>query len=170
MMVFTLYPTKLVTKILPYGDTMQILFLLYGMINIMQCYTTTLQTALWLSSMVSTGTSKRWQDHSIHTVKTYGMQSPTPLLLLVSFGIRSMLMNMVGRKWEMRWGETWCWRFVFVIWKNHVMLKWAILRARWWCQLCTNCMLKGNRNYGFLEVGSIETIGESFFLDISMLW
>ncbi len=29
--------------------------------------------------------------------------------------------------------------------------------------------LKVTEIYGFLEVGSIETIGESFFLDISML-
>jgi hypothetical protein len=75
MMVFTPYPSKPVTEILPRGDTMHFVSVVWYE----QHYAVLYYNVEKCSVTVFDGLNvdiRKWKDHIIHTVKTYGLQSP----------------------------------------------------------------------------------------------
>jgi hypothetical protein len=75
LMVFTPYPNNPVNVILPFGDKMHFVSVVWNR----QHYTVLYYDIEKCSVTVFDGLNqdiRKWQDHIIHTVKTYGLKPP----------------------------------------------------------------------------------------------
>jgi hypothetical protein len=75
MMVFCTYPKRQVMEILPYGNATHFVSIVFHK----QYYAVLYYNIANCSVTVFNGLNMdihKWQDHGIHTVKTYGLQSP----------------------------------------------------------------------------------------------
>ncbi len=75
MMVFTPYPNKPVNEILPYGSMTNFVSVVYNRQHFAVLYYDIDERTVTVFDGLNQKISK-WQDHIIHTVKTYGLKPP----------------------------------------------------------------------------------------------
>jgi hypothetical protein len=88
MMAFCTYPKRQVTEILPYGNATQFVSIVFHKQHYAVLYYNIANCSVNGFDGLNMDIQK-WQDHVIHTVKTYRYCSLETLLLIVSFGRRS---------------------------------------------------------------------------------
>jgi len=74
-MVFTPYPNKPVKEILPCGNTTHFVSVVWNRLNYAVLYYDIDECTVTVFDGLNQKISK-WQDHIIHTVKTYGLKPP----------------------------------------------------------------------------------------------
>jgi hypothetical protein len=75
MMVFCTYPKRQVTEILPYGDATHFVSVVFHEQHHALLYYNIANCSVTVFDGLNMDIQK-WQDHVVHTVKTYGLQSP----------------------------------------------------------------------------------------------
>jgi hypothetical protein len=75
MMVFCTHPKRQVTEILPYGNAMHFVSVVFHKQHYAVLYYNIANCSVTVFDGLNMDIQK-WQDHDIHTVKTFGLQSP----------------------------------------------------------------------------------------------
>jgi len=162
MMVFTPYPNKAVNEILPYGSTTHFVSVVYNRQHFaVLCYDI-YECTVTVFDGLNQKTSK-WQDHIIHTVKTYGLK---PSFSSATCKFREHVYIDVDecatkRRPSERRDMT-------------LEIRFDDLKEEPWLVKNEHSYVQGDgvscgpiaclkllEIYGFIQVGSIETIGES---------
>jgi len=75
LMMFTLYPNNPVNEILPHGDTTHFVSFVWNHLHYAVLYYNIDTRSVTVFDGLNQDIRK-WQDHIIHTVKTYGLKPP----------------------------------------------------------------------------------------------
>ena len=159
LLVYTPYPNKPVNEILPYGSTTHFVSVVWNKQQHAVLYYDIEKRSVTVFDGLNMDIRK-WKDHIIHTVKTYGLK---PLISSASCEFRNNVYDddciMKRTTLERR-------HMVFVISFDDSKDPWQVKNDQSYMQGDgVSCgpiaCLKVLEIYGYLQVGSIETIGES---------